>query len=202
MGLEWDAVFLTGLVEGTLPIIYAEKSPDQIEEERRLLYVGVTRAREFLTLSWALARSPGGRKGRRRSRFLDGLAPQSAGPPRVDRSARRPVSSGPQPCRVCGRPLTAAIERKLGRCESCPTDYDEDLLERMKHWRVLVSKRQKVPAYVVFTDATLQAIAERAPLSEADLAAIPGVGAVKLGRYGADVLALCRGEEPAADLVD
>ncbi|WP_329241394.1 ATP-dependent DNA helicase UvrD2 [Actinoallomurus sp. NBC_01490] len=201
-GLEWDAVFLTGLVEGTLPIIYAEKSPDQIEEERRLLYVGVTRAREFLTLSWALARSPGGRKGRRRSRFLDGLAPQSAGPPRVDRSARRPVSSGPQPCRVCGRPLTAAIERKLGRCESCPTDYDEDLLERMKHWRVLVSKRQKVPAYVVFTDATLQAIAERAPLSEADLAAIPGVGAVKLGRYGADVLALCRGEEPAADLVD
>ncbi|MGI5226159.1 ATP-dependent DNA helicase UvrD2 [Actinoallomurus sp. CA-142502] len=201
-GLEWDAVFLTGLVEGTLPIIYAEKSPDQIEEERRLLYVGVTRAREFLTLSWALARSPGGRKGRRRSRFLDGLAPQSAGPPRVDRSARRPVSSGPQPCRVCGRPLTAAIERKLGRCESCPIDYDEDLLERMKHWRVGVSKRQKVPAYVVFTDATLQAIAERAPLSEADLAAIPGVGAVKLERYGSDVLALCRGEEPAADLVD
>jgi DNA helicase-2/ATP-dependent DNA helicase PcrA len=201
-GLEWDAVFLTGLVEGTLPIIYAEKSPDQIEEERRLLYVGVTRAREFLTLSWALARSPGGRKARRRSRFLDGLAPQSAGPPRVDRSARRPVSSGPQPCRVCGRPLTAAIERKLGRCESCPTDYDEDLLERMKHWRVLVSKRQKVPAYVVFTDATLQAIAERAPLSEADLAAIPGVGAVKLERYGSDVLALCRGEQSAADLVD
>jgi len=201
-GLEWDAVFLTGLVEGTLPIIYAEKSPDQIEEERRLLYVGVTRAREFLTLSWALSRSPGGRKSRRRSRFLDGLAPQSAGPPRVDRSARRPASAGPQPCRVCGRPLTAAIERKLGRCETCPSEYDEDLLERIKDWRVAVSKRQKVPAYVVFTDATLQAIAERAPSSEAELAGIPGGGAVKLDRYGADVLALCRGEMLSADLVD
>jgi DNA helicase-2/ATP-dependent DNA helicase PcrA len=201
-GLEWDAVFLAGLVEGTLPIIYAEKSPDQIEEERRLLYVGVTRAREFLTLSWALARSPGGRKGRRRSRFLDGLAPQSSGPPRVDRSQRRSPVSGPQPCRVCGRPLTAAIERKLSRCESCPSDYDEELLARMKDWRVTTSKRQKVPAYVVFTDATLQAIAERAPVSESELAAIPGVGAVKLERYGSDVLALCRGESPVADLVD
>jgi DNA helicase-2/ATP-dependent DNA helicase PcrA len=199
-GLEWDAVFLAGLVEGTLPIIYAEKSPDQIEEERRLLYVGVTRAREFLTLSWALARSPGGRKGRRRSRFLDGLAPQSAGPPRVDRTKRRSAASGPQPCRVCGRPLMAAIERKLGRCESCPSDYDEELLTRMKDWRVATSKRQKVPSYVVFTDATLQAIAERAPSSEPELAAIPGVGAVKLERYGADVLALCRGE--TLDLVD
>jgi DNA helicase II / ATP-dependent DNA helicase PcrA len=201
-GLEWDAVFLAGLVEGTLPIIYAEKNPEQIEEERRLLYVGVTRAREFLTLSWALARSPGGRKGRRRSRFLDGLAPQSAGPPRVDRSRRRAAAQGPQPCRVCGRPLTAAIERKLGRCESCPADFDEGLLERLKDWRVNTSKKLKVPSYVVFTDATLQAIAERAPVSEAELAGIPGVGAVKLDRYGSDVLALCRGEMTATDLVD
>jgi DNA helicase II / ATP-dependent DNA helicase PcrA len=72
----------------------------------------------------------------------------------------------------------------------------------MKDWRVSVSKRQKVPAYVVFTDATLQAIAERAPVSEPELAAIPGVGAVKLDRHGSDVLALCRGETLAGDLVD
>jgi DNA helicase-2/ATP-dependent DNA helicase PcrA len=202
-GLEWDAVFLAGLVEGTMPIIYAEKSPEQIEEERRLLYVGVTRAREFLTLSWSLARSPGGRKSRRRSRFLDGLAPGSSGPPRAEPGRRR-GAQGPQPCRVCGRPLTAAIERKLGRCEGCPADYDEELLARMKDWRVATSTEQKVPAYVVFTDATLQAIAERAPLSEAELAAIPGVGAVKLGRYGPAVLALCRGDTPpiSAGLVD
>jgi ATP-dependent DNA helicase UvrD/PcrA len=75
-GLEWDAVFLVGLVEGTLPIQYAEGDQSALEEERRLLYVGVTRARRRLALSWALSRGAGGRRPRRRSRFLDGLVPQ------------------------------------------------------------------------------------------------------------------------------
>jgi DNA helicase-2/ATP-dependent DNA helicase PcrA len=194
-GLEWDAVFLAGLVDGTLPIVHAE-TPAQIEEERRLLYVGITRAREHLSLSWALARSPGGRRSRRSSRFLDGLAPRTAtpGPARMDRSKRR-GGKGPQPCRVCGRPLTAAVERKLGRCEGCPSDLDEALYARLKAWRLDVAREQKVPAYVVFTDATLQAIAEHKPATQGELAAIPGVGAVKLERYGAAVLALCGGLE-------
>ena len=71
-GLEWEVVFLPGLAEGTLPIIYAQ-TDEAIAEERRLLYVGVTRARERLFLSWALARSPGGRATRKPSRFLSGL---------------------------------------------------------------------------------------------------------------------------------
>jgi DNA helicase-2/ATP-dependent DNA helicase PcrA len=188
-GLEWDAVFLAGLVDGTVPIVHAE-TPAQIEEERRLLYVGVTRAREHVALSWALARSPGGRKARRPSRFLDGLAPQTAtpAPARMDRGRRR-GGKGPQPCRVCGRPLTAALERKLGRCEGCPADLDEALYARLKTWRGEVSREQKVPAYVVFTDATLQAIAEHRPTDVEQLSAIPGVGAVKLERYGPAVLA-------------
>ena len=78
-GLEWDVVFLPGLAEGTLPIVHA-RTDDAIEEERRLLYVGVTRARERLFLSWPLARSPGSRRSRRPSRFLDGL-PSSARQP-------------------------------------------------------------------------------------------------------------------------
>ena len=79
-GLEWDAVFLVGLADGTLPISHAlSHGPDseQVEEERRLFYVGITRARVHLALSWALARTPGGRQGRRPSRFLNGVAPQS-----------------------------------------------------------------------------------------------------------------------------
>ncbi|WP_369803766.1 3'-5' exonuclease, partial [Mycobacterium sp. NAZ190054] len=79
-GLEWDAVFLVGLADGTLPISHAlSHGPDSepVEEERRLLYVGITRARVHLTLSWALARNPGGRQGRRPSRFLNGIAPNS-----------------------------------------------------------------------------------------------------------------------------
>ncbi|MBV9143982.1 MAG: ATP-dependent helicase [Pseudonocardiales bacterium] len=77
-GLEWDAVFLVGLAEGTLPIQYAEGDQAALEEERRLLYVGVTRARRRLALSWALSRGAGGRRSRRRSSFLDGLAPRKS----------------------------------------------------------------------------------------------------------------------------
>ena len=71
-GLEWDAVLLPGLVEGLMPIVHA-RTPEALEEERRLLYVAVTRAREHLCLSWSSARAPGGRGGRQRSRFLDGV---------------------------------------------------------------------------------------------------------------------------------
>jgi len=72
-GLEWDAVLLPGLVEGLMPIVHA-RTAEAIEEERRLLYVAVTRARQHLYLSWSPARAPGGQgrgAARARSRFLD-----------------------------------------------------------------------------------------------------------------------------------
>ncbi len=72
-GLEWDAVLLPGLVEGLMPIVHA-RTAAAIEEERRLLYVAVTRAREHLYLSWSPVRALAGRaqaQARPRSRFLD-----------------------------------------------------------------------------------------------------------------------------------
>jgi DNA helicase-2/ATP-dependent DNA helicase PcrA len=201
-GLEWDAVFLVGLTDGTLPITHA-RTAEQVEEERRLLYVGVTRARRHLTLSWALARSPGGRAGRRPSRFLDGLRPgssvRSAGSGAgggVERGAgrsRRP--RGPVRCRVCGRTLTEATEVKLRRCADCPSSMDEALYERLRAWRLDRAKELSRPAYAVFTDVTLMAIAEDVPGSEDELARISGVGPHKLRQFGAEVLALCAGEE-------
>ncbi|MEO3813796.1 ATP-dependent DNA helicase UvrD2 [Sphaerisporangium sp. B11E5] len=195
-GLEWDAVFLVGLTEGMLPIIYAE-SPEQIEEERRLLYVGITRARAHLHLSWALARSPGGRKARRPSRFLDGLTGVAPARPAVPRERAAVPSRHATTihCRVCAKTLTAATEQKLGRCATCPADFDVELLGRLKDWRASAAKEAKVPAYVVFTDVTLQALAERVPTSEDDLLAIAGIGRVKLERYGEAVLNICRGGE-------
>jgi DNA helicase-2/ATP-dependent DNA helicase PcrA len=187
-GLEWDAVFLVGLVDGTVPITHAV-TPAQIEEERRLLYVGITRAREHLHLSWALSRAAGGRRGRRPSRFLDGMVglPGRAG----GRSARPGrATKGLAQCRVCGRPLTAPVERKLRRCAGCPASRDEALFERLREWRSERAKAQAQPAFVVFTDATLTAIAESRPVTVAELVAIPGIGQAKLDRYGADVLTL------------
>ncbi|MFI6598741.1 ATP-dependent DNA helicase UvrD2 [Nonomuraea sp. NPDC050536] len=190
-GLEWDAVFLVGLTDGMLPIIYAE-TPEQLEEERRLLYVGITRARRHLTLSWALSRAPGGRRSRRPSRFLDGLTGRPAARLRSTPVAERNQVAAPVSCRICAKTLVRAAEQKLGRCATCPADYDEALLESLKSWRTGTAKEAKVPPYVIFTDVTLQAIAERMPTTEQQLLSIAGIGRVKLEKYGEAVLALCR----------
>ncbi|PJM96015.1 ATP-dependent DNA helicase UvrD2 [Streptomyces sp. CB01373] len=219
-GLEWDVVFLVGVAEGMIPITYA-RTDEQVEEERRLLYVGVTRARERLHVSWSLSRSPGGRPGRRPSRFLDGLRPGSAGTAGraapggsggIERGfttaagtpgapAPRRAQRTPARCRVCGRTLTDAGEMKLMRCEGCPSDMDEGLYERLREWRAVQAGRSGQPAFCVFTDKTLMAIAETVPDDERELARIPGVGMRKLRRYGSDVLDLCAGREPAGEAI-
>jgi DNA helicase-2/ATP-dependent DNA helicase PcrA len=164
-GLEWDAVFVVGLVDGVLPIAQSQSRPEAVEEERRLLYVAVTRAREQLTLSWSLARNPGGRRARPRSRFLDGLAPDAAATPR--RPAKR---------------QKVVLEGEAG-----------ELFERLRAWRSSTAQEASVPAYVVFTDATLQAIAESRPATLQELSSLPGIGARKLELYGAGVLAALDG---------
>jgi DNA helicase-2/ATP-dependent DNA helicase PcrA len=192
-GLEWDAVFLVGLVDGMVPISYAE-TPEQVEEERRLLYVGVTRAREHLCLSWS-ARSSGGRGGRRPSRFLDGLRPdETAGRGSRPGDARRRGRGGG---REKGRGGSGGVgpQRLAGRAaggSGAPNEERfEQLYERLRAWRLEQAREQAVPAYRIFSDATLVAIAESVPRTEQELAAIPGVGPAKLERYAADVLALC-----------
>src|SRR3954466_8045782 len=97
-GLEWDAVFLAGMHDGTMPLSHATTDAE-IEEERRLLYVGMTRARRHLVVSWASARNPGGRASRQPSRFLRPLLPPEAlavSTPKRRRATR---------CRECGKPL-------------------------------------------------------------------------------------------------
>ena len=190
-GLEWDAVFLVGLADGTLPISHAlAHGPDgeAVEEERRLLYVGITRARLHLGLSWALSRTPGGRQTRRPSRFLSGIVTPSQSDTKGGRP-RRPRRSAPH-CRVCNTPLSTTTAVLLRRCETCPSDIDDELLAQLKEWRLRTAKAMDVPAYIVFSDNTLIAIAELLPIDEAALVAIPGIGARKLEQFGPDVLAL------------
>jgi DNA helicase-2/ATP-dependent DNA helicase PcrA len=80
-GLEWDSVYVVGLSEGSVPISYASTF-DQVDEERRLLYVGITRARQRLHLSWVSGESSGrgGRLPQRKvSRFLEEIGIRTAG---------------------------------------------------------------------------------------------------------------------------
>jgi DNA helicase-2/ATP-dependent DNA helicase PcrA len=71
---------------------------------------------------------------------------------------------------------------------------DEGLYERLREWRAVQAQRSGQPAFCVFTDKTLMAIAEAVPDDERELARIPGVGVRKLNRFGVDVLAICAGQ--------
>ncbi len=182
-GLEWDAVFCVGMHEGTVPSIHAD-TPELVEEERRLFYVGVTRARNDLMISWSAARKPGGRGHRAATRFLDPLLP-------ANHSARQVAAQGRQrkvaKCRVCNQVLAVA-DRKLGRCADCPATYDETLFETLRAWRKEQAAEQGKPAYVIFTDATLQSIAEAKPSDADALARVPGIGPAKIEQYADEVL--------------
>jgi len=165
-GLEWDAVFLTGLSEGLMPISLAETEA-AVAEERRLLYVGVTRAREHLELSYAQARHPGGRSGRRRTRFLDGIWPAERVPGEARRSTRAPRA------RLTG-------------------EYDPVVYEALREWRAAVVAETGKPAYTVMHDATLEAVAELRPTSLAELGRVGGFGPMRIERFGESVLAVVR----------
>ena len=201
-GLEWDGVAVVGASEGSLPFVLAD-TPEQVEEERRLFYVGITRARKQLRISWARTRDGSGQ--RKPSRFLSGLGVDAGAADRRDRSGRagrRTARSSvlAATCRSCGRHLVDAAERKLGRHQDCPASYDEPTLERLRSWRRSRSEAEHVPAYVVFTDATLIAIAEARPRNARELIKVAGVGAGKISKYGADVLEVVNDAAEGADV--
>jgi ATP-dependent DNA helicase RecQ len=69
-------------------------------------------------------------------------------------------------------------------------DVDEDLVVRLRSWRLARSQEDAVPAYVVLHDATLRELAAIRPQTLTELAGIKGFGPVKLDRYGDDLLAV------------
>lgn len=171
-GLEWDAVFLAGMSEGLMPISLAE-TDDAVHEERRLLYVGITRAREHLEVSFGRSRNPGGRATRKRTRFLDGLWPDE-----------------PRAARTRTAPKGQARELLTG-------EHDAALFDALRDWRLEVARETDKPAYTVLTDATLAAIAEIRPSGTAELARVNGIGPAKIDRYGAAILAIVAGARPS-----
>ena len=192
-GLEWDAVFLVGLCEGLLPISFAS-TQRELDEERRLLYVGITRARTHLSLSSAASRHSGGRGKRAPSRFLRPLRrclgmEENAGRPIAPSAGQRSPNAWSRhrktvTCAGCGAVLTNAQEVVRRRCADCPPRYDAADYESLRHWRQHYSEELGVPAFIVVTDATLEAIAETKPATDKELLAIPGIGKRKLESHG------------------
>ena len=162
-GLEFQAVFLPRLLDGELPY-RSGRNRAPVDEERRLLYVGITRAKRFVFLTWAAD----GRGGR--SPFVDELTWRPSSEPRL----ASPSAAEPK----------AAVRAKGA------TPIGDPLFDALKRWRRDRAERDSVPAFVVFHDSTLAAIASRRPRTLSDLRTVSGVGPAKLERYGQEVLAV------------
>jgi DNA helicase-2/ATP-dependent DNA helicase PcrA len=167
-GKEFDAVFLPRLEERELPFALA-KSPEEQAEERRLLYVGITRARRHLFLSWAAARDDGPRRRLAPSPFLAEIQPPAS-------TARR----APAPTRAGGARASSP------------------LLVALKEWRRDEARERGLPAYVIFHDRTLADIADRRPNTIPELLSVSGVGPAKVANYGEAVLAIVKAHQAGA----
>jgi len=190
-GLEWPIVFAAGLEKGLVPIAHAE-SAEAEAEERRLLYVALTRARDELHCSWAERRTFGPRMmARSASPWLDIIeavvAALEIGPSadwrahlEAGRTRLRSIPGGAKGTGPRG-----------GRGPQGPgANPDPDVLAALKAWRASAARAANVPAYVIFHDTTLAAVAELRPVTPDGLLAVPGLGPVKASRYGDALLAV------------
>lgn len=180
-GLEWETVWVTGLEKGLVPISHAEGRPAELAEESRLLYVALSRARRWLHCSHAAARTFGARTARRtRSPLLDLVESAATG-----RSLEE-VTGGDVNRR--GAQAARAVLRRIDAGDLAPDD--RPLYEALVEWRRILSKAAAMPAYTVFDNRTLAAIATHRPASREALLDVPGIGPTKAERYGEAVLDL------------
>jgi ATP-dependent DNA helicase RecQ len=110
-------------------------------------------------------------------------------PPSRKKSSRNAKSGAPGPdsgTRV-SRAASAAQERSPAA---------EQLFTQLRNWRTEIARPTKTPAFMILSDAVLRAIAISAPQNLSALHAISGMGPTKVDRYGADLIAICRGEAP------
>jgi DNA helicase-2/ATP-dependent DNA helicase PcrA len=186
-GLEWDSVFITGLERGLVPISHAQGDSAALDEERRLLYVALSRAQRALHVSWAGKRSRGERvSSRSPSPFLAEIERGISGEPEPPRDA----AVNQRGARQARASLEALADQELAPADS-------PLFEELVTWRRDVARASGVPAFVVFDNKTLRAMAGARPSSNSALLDVAGVGPTKLERYGAALLEIVgRHSEP------
>ncbi len=78
----------------------------------------------------------------------------------------------------------------VGSLRAVTARADSGLIEKLKTWRLGQAQAQGVPAYVVFNDRTLEALAALRPSNEETLLQVPGIGPAKLEAYGDELLDL------------
>jgi DNA helicase-2/ATP-dependent DNA helicase PcrA len=198
-GLEFHTVFVTGLERGLVPISHADTPPERAEE-RRLLYVALTRAEEGLHLSWSRRRALGTRVvGRAPSPWLAPIEAACSPDSRAasTEAARRRGTSRARSELDDARDRIANGEHGRdasahARSGDAGPEPDPTLLEALVEWRRNLARASSVPAYVIFHDSTLRTVAALQPTTRPALLEVAGVGPVKVERYGDAVLDLVR----------
>jgi DNA helicase-2/ATP-dependent DNA helicase PcrA len=219
-GLEWDHVFVLGADQGSMP----HQLSDDTEEERRVFHVAITRGRRSVTIladaarptrfldeidgtaphtvdpapvraDRKAARPPsdalfvavgdevtmaGGFKGLVDEILVTGILIKLS---ETGATMAVPWGEKVKKGEVSGR-VTPGLDGPA----------DTDLVDRLKTWRLEQARSQGVPAYVVFTDKTLEAIAAIKPSTESALLDVPGIGPAKLDAYGDQLLELLAGD--------
>ncbi len=177
-GLEWPVVHVAGLEKGYVPISYA-KTGGQLAEEQRLLYVALTRAEKELRLSWASERTFGMKHVKRQgSPYLPTI--ESA----LDHLRR---GYKPSDWRAGVATSRASLPKTVDR-----NPVADPVFDALRDWRRRRAKAADVPAYVIFNDKTLRAIAKVQPTSKSKLASVSGIGPAKLDRFGDEVINLVK----------
>lgn len=169
-GLEWKTVFLVGVAEGLLPINLAKDAASK-EEERRLLYVGVTRAKENLHISYSQEKYSGQKRKRKMSNFLEGIWPKGS----LVVPAAKPAGEGRH--LESNNPLS---EEALIR------------LEALRRWREETAIATGVSAANVLSDPILRSIAKGNPKTLSALGTVKDMGVNRLNTWGGEILQLLR----------
>lgn len=176
-GLEWETVFLTGMSEGLLPISLAQ-TPADLAEERRLLYVGITRAKQRLYISYAASRNGQGRSNRQVSSLLKGIWPNSED----NKSGLTVLRTNLQNAELI------SDSDFFNLADSSTSAFYQTLLD----WRATQARIQNVPPHLIISNRSLQEIAVFRPETASALKAIRGISLSKFQRYGQALLALIK----------
>ncbi|MEC7909175.1 MAG: ATP-dependent DNA helicase UvrD2 [Actinomycetota bacterium] len=172
-GLEWPVVHVAGLEQGLVPIAHAKDS-SAVAEERRLLYVALTRAKDRILCSWANNRHfSGNKRARDPSPWLFNIE-------RAIQNLEKPLTQTEQITKV------KSARRKKTKNHLPETQQ----MRELKEWRLSVSRAADVPAFVIFNDETLLNLLEVKPTNLDELLKIKGIGPVKAERYGKEILEL------------
>ncbi len=166
-GLQWPHVIVLGANNELMP----HRRASDIGEERRIFHVALTRCSNTVLVVTGGPASP----------FIGETRTRAPKPPEIT-SQRKQSPASSQPTSVTA--TTKASSDKIDPETEPLAAYAE---KQLKEWRLERCREDKVPAFVVMNNATLNAIARTLPTCDSELLAVDGIGPVRLASYGDDL---------------